>query len=273
MKQLKLSAISATVHHGEKVVLTNFWQDSNVICPNSKIFYVTDGEIVLKIKDQTIIAAQGDMVIIPAGTKHDFHLSDKQFASKYWLHTDLFIGGNNLFDYYPLPFMVHVGQNDYLCSLFDTVLKLKDSAKLSDKLIASSTLLNIVAFYADCCGMKEKVTSFDEIDRAVNFINDNYSEKFTLDQLCRYVNLSKGYFVRQFKKRTGYSPMHYVNVLKIDKAKTMLEQSNRSINDIMEELGFYDSAHFSKLFKSFCGYSPKRFREVDVYRKQNKPIK
>lgn len=271
MKDILTRAISVDLNHGEKVVLTSFWHDTDVICPNSKIFYLTDGEIEITTKDQTFIATCGDMVIIPAGTKHSFNLTDKQYASKYWLHADLFIGGKNLFDYFNLPYKTNVGQNEYLSSLFDTALRLKDSAKLADKLTVSSTILAILSFYAESCGLEESFTSYDEIDRAIKYINDNYKKKFTLTELCNLVNLSKGYFVRQFKKRTGYSPIEYVNVLKIDKAKTMIQQSDKPISDIMEELGFYDLAHFSKLFKSYCGYSPKKFREINIYRMQNKP--
>ena len=272
MKELKENIIGAAVQHGDRVVLTNFWRDSDVICPNSKIFYVTDGEIVITTKKEKIVAASGDMVIIPAGTRHDFNLSEKQFASKYWLHADLTLDGKNLFDYFPLPYKTHIGQNDALAQLFDTVLRLKGSIRLSDKLTVSSALLSIITVFAESCGMEDGFTAFDEIDSTVNYINDNYKQKFTLDGLCEYARLSKGYFLRRFKKRTGYSPMHYVNRLKIDKAKTMILQSERPINEIMEELGFYDSAHFSKLFKSFTGYSPKRYKELNVYRQQNTPI-
>ena len=273
MKDMGENVIGAAARHGDKVVLTNFWRDSDVICPNSKIFYLTDGEIVITTKNERVVAGAGDMVIIPAGTRHDFNLSEKNHASKYWLHADLTLDGKNLFDYFPLPYKTHVGQNDALAQLFDTVLRLKGSTRLADKLTASAALLSIVTVFAESCGMDEGFAAFDEIDSVVNYINDNYKEKFTLDGLCEYARLSKGYFLRRFKKRTGYSPMHYVNRLKIDKAKTMILQSERPINEIMEELGFYDAAHFSKLFKSHTGYSPKKYKEQNVYLRQNTPIK
>ena len=198
MKKLIDNVIGAAVHHGDRVVLTNFWRDSDVICPNSKIFYVTDGEIVITTKKETVTAVSGDMVIIPAGTKHDFNLSKKGFASKYWLHADLTLDGQNLFDRFPLPHKIHVGQSDALIHLFDTVLRLKNSTRLADKLTVSASLLSIVTIFAERCGMNESFAAFDEIDRTVNYINDNYKDKFTLEGLSEYARLSKGYFVRQF---------------------------------------------------------------------------
>lgn len=272
MKDSRAETIAATYHHGERVMLTDHWQDKNIICPDSKLFYVTDGEIIIETEKEKILACAGDMVIIPAGTKHDFRLSEKKSASKYWIHADFTVNGENLFDYYSLPYKIHIGKNDYVESLFQTVLKLSKNNSLSDKLAVSAALCSIVAFYSEHCGILSAAVGGDEIDRAVKFIRNNYSERFSLEELASSAKLSVGYFVREFKKRTGYSPMHYVNVLKIDKAKTMIEQSARPISDIMEELGFYDSAHFSKLFKSYTGYSPKKFREINGYRTANKNL-
>ena len=268
----KKDVISAVLHHGERVMLTDFWQDNGVICPDSKLFYITDGEIVIKTQREEFTACAGDMVLIPAGTKHDYHLSDKKHASKYWLHMEITLDGNNLFDYYSLPYKIRVGKNEYLENLFQTALKLFKSDKLSDKLTVSSAICTLIAFYAEHCNYSDNRNDGDEIDRTVNYIKNNYSERFTLEDLCNYANLSKGYFVRKFKARTGHSPLHYVNVLKIDKAKTMLEQSDKPVNAVMEELGFYDSAHFSKLFKIQCGYSPKQFRARNGYRNANKSL-
>jgi AraC-like DNA-binding protein len=275
MKKNKLTennlAISAVFHHGEHVMLTTYWQDKNVICPNSKLFYVTDGEIVIETEQGKIIAEGGDMVLIPAGTKHDFHLSEKKHASKYWLHFDGAVDGENLFDYYTLPFKAKIGKNEYIESLFQTVLNLSKSKKLCDRLSVTSALCSILAFYADHSEYSENTVG-DEIDRAIFFIKNHYQEKFSLDELADSVCLSKGYFIKKFKERTGLTPMQYVLTLKIDKAKMLIEQSSLSISAVMEQLGFFDSAHFSKLFKARTGYSPKEFRLRGVYRSANKSL-
>lgn len=270
MKNTK-DVISATFHHGEKVSLTDYWQDVGVICPNTKIFYILDGEISIRDSNGEFIASQGDMVLIPAGVKHDFHLTDKRYAKKYWMHVDVTLNGQNLFDHYSLPRKIYVGQNDHVEDLFETILKYGKAQGLSNKLRASGALCNLVSFYVDHSSFLDSDKE-DEIDIAIKYVKAHYVEKFSLDDLCELSHLSKGHFSRKFKERTGHTPMHYVNKLKIDKAKTMLEQSDTPINTIMESLGFYDSAHFCKLFKSFCGYSPKDFRALNVYRKMNEKI-
>ena len=273
MKEIKVDKISATFHHGERVMLTDFWQDTGVICPDTKLFYVTDGEIVIETATESIIAESGDLVLIPAGTKHNYHLSEKNYAKKFWIHADITVNGNNLFDYFILPYKIHVGKNDYVQGLFQSCLKHADGNSLSDKLNCSAALCSLIAFYADHCSYYDSREREDEIDRTVKYIKSHYNEKFTLEDLCNIANLSKGYFLRRFKERTGHSPMHYLNILKIDKAKTLLEQSDKPISEIMAQLGYFDSAHFCKLFKSYCGHSPKQFRALNGYRAANKSVK
>ena len=135
MKNTK-DVISATFHHGEKVSLTDYWQDVGVICPNTKIFYILDGEISIRDSNGEFIASQGDMVLIPAGVKHDFHLTDKRYAKKYWMHVDVTLNGQNLFDHYSLPRKIYVGQNDHVEDLFETILKYGKAQGLSNKLRA-----------------------------------------------------------------------------------------------------------------------------------------
>ena len=264
--------ITATFQHGEHVNLTKFWQDTGVICPNTKIFYLQKGEIVIETEKEIVLGKAGDMILIPAGTRHNYHLSDKQMASKYWMHVDFFLNGENLFDVYSLPYKIFVGENEYLENLFEFVLRYSESGNLPDKLTVSAKLLEILSFYVEHCEYSDN-RKIDEIDDAIKYIRNNYKEKITLNELCERANFSKGYFVRKFKERTGHAPMHYVNLLKIDKAKTMIEQLDKPINVIMEELGFLDSAHFSKLFKLHTGYSPKKFREINYYRSSNQSIK
>ena len=54
--------LTATFHHGEHVSLTKFWQDKDVICPNTKVFYILSGEIVIETDEERILGKEGDMV-------------------------------------------------------------------------------------------------------------------------------------------------------------------------------------------------------------------
>jgi len=63
-------AVSAMYHHGSRIKLTPSWHDKNIICPNSKIYYVLRGEICVETDDEILIARAGDAILISAGVKH-----------------------------------------------------------------------------------------------------------------------------------------------------------------------------------------------------------
>lgn len=263
MEQFSAQPVSATFHLGSQITLTPNWKDKNVILPNSKLFYILDGEIVINTDKCSFIAKKGDMVLIPAGVKHDFHLSPLNYAKKCWIHFDLNVGTNSLFENIDLPYKITVGKNSFVKKLFDQVFLCALSPLPQEKLKVSSGIIDLVSFYLEHCDYEQKSKQFkDEIDSAIEFIKNNYDKNLTLSDVAKHANLSPNYFVRKFKERTGYAPLQFACIMKMERAKYLIEQTEDSISSIMEQLGFYDASYFCKLFKKYCGYSPKKFREI-----------
>lgn len=269
MEQISTQPILATFHLGNEVTLTPNWKDKNVILPNSKLFYILDGEIVISTEKQKFVAKKGDMVLIPAGVKHDFCLSPLNYAKKCWFHFDLLLGANGFFENLDLPYKITIGENAYVKSLFDRVFLCASSALAQDKLTVSAGIINLISFYLENCSYSQKkVQASDEIDIAIAYIKKHYKQNISLSDIAKQASLSPNYFVRKFKERTGYAPLQFVFVMKMERAKYLIEQTQDSISSIMEELGFYDASYFCKLFKKYCGYSPKKFREISGNRRK-----
>ena len=76
-----------------------------------------------------------------------------------------------------------------------------------------------------------------------------------LETLAEIMHMEKSYFLRQFKKSTGKTPMAYVKTLKIEIAKELIENSDMNITQISEFLGFSSIHHFSNAFKKITGKS------------------
>jgi AraC-like DNA-binding protein len=261
MKELLNEAISVTYHHGAYSLLDPSWHDKNVIVPNSKIYYVTDGEIAVEVGEKILIAAKGDAILIPAGVKHAYHLTEKGYAKKYWFHFDLRSGGTNFFDKINFPYITHLGIEKETLDLFENAVKSeKDSLSLK-RINSSAAVLSIISKYLHFSGFSEiKSEPEDETDAVISYIKKNYADKFTLYSLSKMARLTPNYFAKKFRERTGYPPLKYINILRIERAKFLLEHSDMKISEIMEKTGFLDAAHFSKLFKLATGYSPKGFR-------------
>lgn len=93
------------------------------------------------------------------------------------------------------------------------------------------------------------------------FLEKHYMENITLDDLCKLTGLSKYYLLRSFTKQKGISPYSYLETIRIDNAKKMLEQGILPI-DVALQTGFTDQSHFSNFFKKFIGLTPKQYMNI-----------
>ena len=93
------------------------------------------------------------------------------------------------------------------------------------------------------------------------FLEKHYMENITFDDLCKLTGLSKYYLLRSFTKQKGISPYSFLETIRIDKAKKMLEQGTLPI-DVAFQTGFSDQSHFSNFFKKFIGLTPKQYMNI-----------
>ena len=90
----------------------------------------------------------------------------------------------------------------------------------------------------------------------LEYIENNYGEKITLDQLCSIANISRFYFCRLFKSITGKSLGEYLNQLRINKAEALLKNGEVNITEAAMSCGFDDINYFSRMFKKYKNESP-----------------
>lgn len=94
----------------------------------------------------------------------------------------------------------------------------------------------------------------------MNLILSQPEQEHKLEDLAARAGISPPHFCRVFKKATGVSPHQYVMRARLDRAQTMLEQSDMSIATIAEVLGFTSQSHFTRAFRQFSGEAPTMFR-------------
>jgi AraC-like DNA-binding protein/mannose-6-phosphate isomerase-like protein (cupin superfamily) len=100
-----------------------------------------------------------------------------------------------------------------------------------------------------------------QLRTALEYIDEHYSETIRLNELANLANLSSQHFCRLFKKLTGKRPMDYINYLRINKAVTLLSESNYNISEIAAAVGFDDSNYFSRIFKKYKKSAPSAYRK------------
>lgn len=98
------------------------------------------------------------------------------------------------------------------------------------------------------------------IKQAQDFIEKNYQEKLSVDQLAGLIAVGRRSFERRFKKATSNTVAEYIQRVKVEAAKKEFEASRKNINEVMYELGYSDIKAFRTTFKKITGLSPIAYR-------------
>ncbi|MBE6567525.1 MAG: AraC family transcriptional regulator [Ruminococcaceae bacterium] len=104
---------------------------------------------------------------------------------------------------------------------------------------------------------KNKASRVGEI---VKYIAHNCHERITTASLASLFHLDEHYLCRLFKSQMGVPPMQYVNSYRIEKAQTLLKNTDRSITDIALAVGFDDASYFARIFKKYTGQTPREYK-------------
>ena len=134
----------------------------------------------------------------------------------------------------------------------------RDTAILAAKYFAIDIDRSNQSAFAMFTGQKDHKDK--EILRAQEFIEINYAEKISVDQLADSVVVSRRSFERRFKQATGNTMVEYLQRVKIEAAKRSFESSRKNINEVMYDVGYTDTKAFRTVFKKITGLTPIEYR-------------
>lgn len=103
------------------------------------------------------------------------------------------------------------------------------------------------------------------IKQAQEYIENNVTEKISVEDLSSMYAIGRRHFERRFKKATNNTPVEYIQRVKIEAAKKQLESTPKNINEVMYDVGYTDAKAFRTVFKKITGLSP-----IDYRNKYNK---
>jgi transcriptional regulator GlxA family with amidase domain len=110
--------------------------------------------------------------------------------------------------------------------------------------------------------MTENINHGDAaIMKCQEWVADNYQRDDAVGEMAAQSGLPKRTFDRRFKAATGYSPLNYIQALRIEEAKQLLETTDMPVEEISREVGYEDAASFRRLFKRVASISPGDYRK------------
>ncbi len=100
------------------------------------------------------------------------------------------------------------------------------------------------------------------IDEIVQYIDDNFLEKITIDELAFIFSTNRATLCKEFKNKTGKTLLEYITEQKIKLAKEKILKAQKTFTEIAYELNFESIHYFTRFFKKQTGLSPKEFRTL-----------
>lgn len=140
-----------------------------------------------------------------------------------------------------------------LLETMETDFTQEDCAKTAD------ILESYITFLFDRYGNESK--PFDPlIENMKNYIRENLSYGFSMEELSKAFNYTPKYLGQIFKERTGITVKEYCNTRKIEQAKRLLTETGMSVETIAVQVGFNSTTYFDRIFRKATGQSPQSYR-------------
>jgi len=160
--------------------------------------------------------------------------------------------------------VVHVFPPDCVMPLFDELIRSGMQPRANTGELCSMLLeclaLKIGAVSAPPEAAQSR--SFAAYLRCRAVIEQNFLRLRSLEQIANRCGMDDAYICRLFSRFDSQTPYRYLLRLKISHAATELQKPGRLVKDVAAEVGFTDSFHFSRLFRSMLGSSPSQFRKL-----------
>lgn len=265
-KTFERHAISANplpfIFHLDKIADIDDYTYSNWHV-NIELLYFIKGSGYTLYDEKKIDVAEGDIVIINSNVPHSFF--SESGMEYYCLIPDSNFCRFNGIESDRAKFVPLIRNDKSANELFDKVVsEFTGTTSYREAGICStvlSLLLYLVRNYTENSSSALPNSSEEGVRLAVSYICANFSEKISIDELASLSGFSKYYFLREFKRITGDTPIVFLNRTRCENAKRLLRSGVLSIREACEQCGFEDLSYFSKTFKKHYGISPKQYTE------------
>lgn len=223
------------------------------------ISYIDSGE--MRVSPNTVICAK------PSQVRHT-----KLPLKCFFIH--MILKNDELYNILTnVPDFIETKRSEEYRNIFIKLCKYYDSQLECDKIIIHSLILELIhMLFNDSKKQlnrgKMKNNSYEIIERAIRYINENLSSDLSLDAVASYSSLSPVYFHNCFKAATGKTLREYVEEQRIIKAANLLITTDSTLTEVSYECGFSSQSYFSYAFKRKMKMTPREYVK-EIYKRYN----
>ena len=239
-----------------------------------EFLFFTKGEALIKCNSLEISAKKGDLIVINSNELHQAYCVSPS-TEYYCIIFDTSLFQSRHVDTCETKYINPISQNRILfknkianskeiSKLIHEFVKEFEAKEIGYEMAVKATLYqllvlllrNHVQLVLTSKEYDARMRNLVRLNGILEYIENNYGEKITLDQLCSIANISRFYFCRLFKSITGKSLGEYLNQLRINKAEALLKNGEVNITEAAISCGFDDINYFSRMFKKYKYESP-----------------
>lgn len=236
-----------------------------------QIIYIASGRAHFHFgcpENETIVTAGNIVLFRPKEfQKYEYYGIDK--TEVYWVH---FTGSDvkNILRKYGFPDdkrIFAVGTSlEYERVFKRIILELQRRQDDYEEMLALLLRHLLIIFHREIT--RERILKNEYLDRemetAVSYFNENYNRNINIEEYAASRGMSISWFIRNFKKYAGTTPMQFVTSIRITNAQMLLETTNYAVNEIARIVGYDNPLYFSRLFHKQKGYSPSQYRKKQL---------
>lgn len=234
------------------------------------LIYCIDGAGRYRVHGNTFDVRANQYFILPAGVPHAYEADADNPWTIYWVH---FKG--TLAPYYACntdgPIEINVKANSRISDrlkIFEEIFSALSDGYSNDNLHYASAIfhgflgsLRYIQQYRNF--NNSNVGAEDIVAVAIHYMKENMEKHLSLQDIAEYIGYSPSHFSALFKRKTGHAPLAYLNLLKVQIACQMLDETDMKMNQICHKIGIDDAFYFSRLFSKLMGMSPSEYRKTN----------
>lgn len=236
---------------------------------------VIDGTLNVRLNNSTYTAKQNDILFvnpeiihsaIPENCRYECIVFDISYLSAAFEGCRYFFEGLLNNEYFINEYISF--DNSEIHSLVANVFNLMKHNSSGYKFKVIGEMYKVFGeiidlhLYSHISGVSEMTADKNvlKLKNVLLFMRNNYDKQITLNDMAAAANMSSKYFCYFFKEMTCKSPVEYLNTYRIEKAARKLITSDISVTDVAFACGFNDLSYFIKIFKTYKGITPSKFR-------------
>ena len=228
------------------------------------LLYVLSGKGKAFYKNNEYSLEYRDLLFVDCKNFHKFHALDKNG----WYVLYMYFNGKQASGFYDMivknkmPVFKIKSKKTIHAYFWDIINQHKKKSKNAEVLSS----LHITRILTEICLLNDEeldsdVEFPDFIDKVFHYIYKHYNQKITLDILAKKFGVSKYHLLREFKRCSGTTINEYILTTRMNKAKSLLRDTDKSVGEISDEIGFCNPSHFIKQFHSREHITPLSYRK------------